>query len=245
MTFMEQIRLKHNKIKLELLQNAVDKLRVDDNERQLTILDLGVGRANDVNKWNRLNITNIIGIDSRDEQLEEARKRSKSNSNVLLFKYDLSSPSIPNILHDKLSLYKFDIVVCFFSVHYFISNLERILTNIHLADDCIFLSTFMNLRSSIFIINEHFENDYIYIKRKPSNQIEVTFKDTPYFNSKTFKDNINIENLIDDSNIKYAINKIFKTIDVHSFIDYYEKLTNIDNDALLIELMHSTIYASR
>jgi hypothetical protein len=243
---MEQMRLKHNKIKTELLQNAVDELRADDSNRQITLLDLGIGRANDVNKWNQLNITNIIGVDSREEQLNEARKRTKSNKNIMLYKLDLTASNSIETLQNLLHAYKFDIVVCFFSIHYFIKNVDSILTNVQLADDCIFLATFMNLRSSMFVLNEHFENDYIYMKRMPSNQIEILFKDTPYFNSKTFNNSPNIENLIDDSNVKYAISKHFQaSCHVRSFVDYYENIKDIDNDVLLVELMHSTLYAKK
>ena len=48
---MEQLRSKHNKIKYNLLEEAVKKLRNNVNAdtsnrlRKLTVLDLGIGRA--------------------------------------------------------------------------------------------------------------------------------------------------------------------------------------------------------
>lgn len=77
---MEQLRSKHNKIKFNLLEEAVKKLRnnvnVDTSNRlrKLTVLDLGIGRANDSHKWSKLGIDNVVGIDSSQEQLDLAKK---------------------------------------------------------------------------------------------------------------------------------------------------------------------------
>ena len=119
---MEQIRKKHNEIKFQLIQESINKLRMFDKSRKICLLDLGIGRANDIHKWKILNIDNIIGIDSDENQLKEAKKRI-NNYNVTLFLIDLSSKDINNKL-DILKDYKFDIINSFFSLHYFINNIN-------------------------------------------------------------------------------------------------------------------------
>lgn len=246
---MEQLRSKHNKIKFNLLEEAANKLRNQNTQRKLTMLDLGIGRANDAHKWSKIGIDNVVGIDSSKEQLDQARKRIRPETQVKLIQLDLSSNNleIPNILNG----YSFDIVCAFFSVHYFSHNLNKILTSVTLAPDCQFVSTFMTLRPCMFLLQPYFENDYIFIKRTSQTHIDIKFKDSPYFDSSLpigpsrTDVSSSIELAIDQHMISHQLKNIFKeNVKVTSFVDYYDNIRNIYNDILLVELMHVSLHAS-
>ena len=238
---MEQLRSKHNKIKFNLLEEAANKLRNTEGnknaQRKLTILDLGIGRANDAHKWSKIGISNVVGIDSSKEQLDQAKKRILPDTQVKLIHLDLSSNNLQ--IPDILNGYSFDIVCAFFSVHYFTHNLNKILTSVTLAPDCQFISTFMTLRPCMFLLQPYFENDYIFIKRTSQTHIDIKFKDSPYFDSSS------VELAIDQHMISHQLKNVFKeNVKVSSFVDYYDNIRNIDNNILLIELMHVSLHAS-
>lgn len=233
---MELLRSKHNAIKYELLSNAVNKLRLNDPKKNITLLDLGVGRCNDVHKWIKLEINTIIGIDESTDQLEEAKKRSANLDNVILYHIDLSSKDIKSKL-ESLKIYKFDIIVSFFSIHYFIDNISKIISTINKSSECIFISTFLHFHLSYFTYQKYYENNYIFIKHIEKNIIEVKFKDAPYFN----KSNSN-EIIINDKIIKFAINKNIKdSYTYKNFLTFYNNINNLDDDLIITELMHGCI----
>jgi len=233
---MERIRKKHNEIKYQLIEESVNKLRMFDKTRKICLLDLGIGRANDIHKWKRLNIDNIIGIDSDESQLEEAKKRI-DDYNVTLFLIDLSSRDINNKLN-VLKNYKFDLISSFFSLHYFINNINIILNNINISDDAIFNITFMNLKNHFYLFNslDNFENSLIYIKKIDDNTIDVKFKDTPYFNTQIFP-----ENVIGHLYIIHLLSKFFNKYNYKSFLDYYTNIINLNEDEIVTELIHSSL----
>lgn len=237
---MEQLRYKHNIIKYTLLEDAVKELKRDNLSRPIILLDLGVGRANDVNKWRRLGISTIIGIDSNHEQLLEAKKRTSKDDNVILLEANLSCKKDINKLKDKLSFYSFDIICANFSVHYFINNLSCIFENITIKHDCKFISTFMSLKQCLFLIDPYFENEYVYIKKHSNTEISVKFNDTPYFNNSF----ISSEMPIDQTMITYNIKNFFKNVEFRSFVDYYNDINTLSSELLIIELMHMTLVAS-
>lgn len=241
---MEEMRLKHNKIKYKLLEDAIHRLRVNNKTRQITLLDLGVGRANDVNKWNKLGISNIVGIDASSSQLDEARRRSSKYTNVKLIELDLSIENNIDKLTTHTSAYSFDIVCAFFSVHYFVFNLKRVMSAVTLASDCEFVSTYMTLRPCLFLLTPYFENEYIYMKRAESDDaVEIKFKDAPYF-SESFTSS---EYAIDSCMVKYQLREMFDktTFETVSFVDYYDNIDNVPNDLLLVELMHAALSCAR
>jgi hypothetical protein len=231
---MEQIRKKHNEIKFQLIQESINKLRMFDKSRKICLLDLGIGRANDIHKWKNLNIDNIIGIDSDENQLKEAKKRI-NNYNVTLFLIDLSSKDINNKL-DVIKNYKFDIINSFFSLHYFINNISIILSNIKLHDDAIFNITFMNIKDNIIYLKNSLENNLIYINKLDGNKIDVKFKDTPYFSLQSFP-----EYTLGSFNIIKLLSKIFKNYTYKNFLEYYSNIIDLTEDELITELMHSSL----
>lgn len=272
---MEFLRQKHNQIKFELLENAIYTLRKNDKSRRITLLDLGVGRANDIHKWRKLEIQTVIGVDSDKRQLEEARKRINQNEtnrrekgvdktevipcSIQLHEFDLSDSKHIFRLKELLSSYTFDIVCSFFSVHYFIENLYHVLQSVHLSRDCVFLTTFMPLRTCMFLIEPYYENEYIYIKKLSNDKVSIQFKDTPYFTSSirsnSKQDNVktfeSIETSIDKCMIFHQLSKIrsnetstTKSFEAKSFVKYYENINSISNDQLIVELMHMSIVAS-
>lgn len=228
----------HNRIKYKLLENAIDKLRGTNPNRNITLLDLGVGRANDVNKWNRLKINNIVGIDSSVQQLNEAKARLAKNTNVKLIKLNLAKMSDVTSLKDELAAYSFDIICAFYSIHYFIDNLNLILKLINKSSDCIFLSVYMNLKTHIYLFAPYFENNYIYIKRIDDKYIEVKFSDTPYFINL-----ISREIVIDTCMIEKQLSTLFSKPITESFIKYYKNINMLPDDYLTVELMHMTLIA--
>lgn len=249
---MDELRVKHNQIKFELLESAINKLRMSNKDRPITLLDLGVGRANDINKWRKLGIETIIGIDPSTDQLNEAKNRINSVKNykranesqsqsITLLQLDLSDKrDIKKMYNQLYTTYFFDIVCSFFSVHYFINNLALILDSVKLANDCEFVSVFMCLRPCMFLFEPYFENEYIYIKKENTNEVVVKFKDAPYFTDLQFSQ----ETPLDPSMIIHAIKTHFKGIELNSFVKYYKNIENVSNDILLIELMHVSLSAS-
>ena len=233
---MESLRSKHNFIKLDLLTQAVNKLRLNNPKKSITLLDLGVGRCNDVHKWNKLNINTIVGIDSNDDQLEEAKKRIKNSNNINIYNIDLSAKDIDTKL-SFLNAYSFNIIVSFFSIHYFISNLHKILRTIKKSNDCIFISTFLHFNISYFIYQPYYENEYIFIKHINKNIIQVQFKDAPYFDN--FESN---EVIINDKIIEFAIKDfILDSYNYKNFLSYYDNISNLDDNLIVTELMHGSI----
>lgn len=241
---MEKIRKMHNTIKYNLLKNAVKELRMNDENRKIVLLDLGVGRANDVNKWNSLNITTIIGIDSSEDQLNFAKERIQNNKNVLLYNVDLSNIDDINFKLDDISKKKYEInlVVSFFSIHYFYLNLNKILSKFNLSNDCIFLATFMNIYYGYLHLdnNDQVENELIYLEKINNNKIIINFKDTPYF-----KKGDSIENIVESNKLSSFIVKNFPNIKVKSFLEEYDDINNLDLATIEIELIHQFIIAKK
>lgn len=236
MKIMEALRLKHNNIKFNLLAEAINKIRLNNKNKNITLLDLGVGRCNDINKWNKLNINTIVGLDSNQEQLNEGKKRIGIQTNINLYQIDLTSKNIIEQLN-ILNVYKFDIIVAFFSIHYYIQNLNKIIKTVNKSDECYFICTFLHLHTSYFAFETYYENKYIYIKHINKNIIEVQFKDTPYF-----KDYISNELIINENNIKYSINDLIQSFIYKNFLSYYNNITQLEDDIIIIELMHGSIF---
>jgi len=236
---MNQLFIKHNQIKFNLLQNAVNKIRLENRNRKINIIDLGVGRANDIHKWNKLNINQVFGIDASQSQLDEAQNRIKNNQTndtlIQILHIDLSNLDEVNKLF-KISN-EINIIISFFAVHYFIDNLSIILSKIKMAPDCVILLTFMNLNSAFPPAKLNIiENDLIYIKLVDKNHIAVNYKDSPYFNNNEI-----IEQTINLHQLTKILNKYFKTLNIKCFLETYPDITIIENNILEIELMHQYI----
>lgn len=232
---MESLRAMHNSIKFKLLEDAVNKIRLSNPNKNITLLDLGVGRCNDIHKWNRLNINTVVGIDANLDQLEEGKKRIAKNNNIILYHIDLASKNIVEQLK-QLNPFNFDIVVAFFSIHYFIENMAKIIKNINKQQNCFFISTFLHLKYPYFAHEKYFENNYIFIKYIEKNKIEVKFKDAPYF-----KDFISSEIFINPEIIKFTINGLFNSFSYKNFLSYFDDISKFDDDLIVIELIHGSV----
>lgn len=91
----------------------------------------------------------------------------------------------------------------------------------------------------MFLLQPYFENEYLFIKRTSHTHIDIKFKDSPYFDSSS------TELAIDQHMISHHLKPIFKeNIKVASFVDYYDNFKNLDDNILLVELMHVSLHAS-
>jgi SAM-dependent methyltransferase len=112
-TFFYNMRKFHNNIKRNLYNKYTKN--VD------SVLELGVGRSGDLDKWISNNIKKVVGYDINAESISEGQRRvneRKSNTKVELYVKDLSSEILPK--PEKL----FDVVSAQFCFHYFFRTQE-------------------------------------------------------------------------------------------------------------------------
>jgi hypothetical protein len=60
---MRQLRGFHRYVKGKLLERTVDLLHKDGRTASVNLLDLGVGEAGDLNRWRKVNISFVFGVD--------------------------------------------------------------------------------------------------------------------------------------------------------------------------------------
>lgn len=129
-------------VKKTLLSDVIDNLKKDN----ISLIDFGVCRGGDLNRWKELGIKKVIGIDKDTECIQEAIKRYENSLdndyNVVFICGDLSKLIFPNQLSacpvtdtpigivdwKKIMIsnlpqkYMFDIVSSQFVIHYFFKN---------------------------------------------------------------------------------------------------------------------------
>lgn len=243
---MDLIRKKHNQIKFDLLKTAIGKLRIDKPNRVLNLLDLGVGRANDIHKWIKYKVNKVIGVDSSESQLGEARRRideMKPEFEIVLQQIDLSNRD--SIQHFLKIDHQIDIIVAFFSIHYFYKNIDFILSSINKSPDCQFMCTYMNVSAGFNIYSQDLfskhdvlvETDLIAIKKISDEEIVVKFKETPYFQEDMFT-----EYIINNSLFISLIKKHFPNHQVRNFIDFYDDINSLAENVIQVELLHQAMF---
>ena len=133
MNSAKPIRDFYNYVKYNLIFNYVNK----QNEN-IKLLDIGVGKGEDIMKWNNAKIKNVIGIDINKSYITEAIKRFKSQK-LFMKNYKFHYCYENNMFHDYFKskninfISEFDIVSCMFTFHYFWKDnksLENILKQI-------------------------------------------------------------------------------------------------------------------
>jgi len=104
----------HNEIKLRLLRSVV---KVGD----CALLDLGVGRAGDLQKWRRTGVSFACGVDRDPACLEEARRRVERARPQMRVRLLLADCSRRGGLRE-VDWSWFDVVSCQFTLHYMLES---------------------------------------------------------------------------------------------------------------------------
>lgn len=116
-------------IKFELLQNAVLYLN-SHNILVNCLLDLASGRGNDMNRWIKLNIPNVIGIDFSEEQIKEAINRIKKHKDKIKVSYVHGSMADPvfikNVLYKFIKNNKVNLITNNFAMNYIFDSEQNI-----------------------------------------------------------------------------------------------------------------------
>jgi len=143
------LRIFHNWIKNEMFINISNKIRKNNPNKDITILELAVGRAGDLYKWIGIRAKEVIGIDidkdaiyGKDGAYHRYRKilgRKKFQSDLYVPKctfyvYDISDPKNLDKLRYVLKDKRFDIVSCQFAIHYFFRDIIALNTFLTLVD---------------------------------------------------------------------------------------------------------------
>lgn len=174
---VKKIRKCHNTIKRDLIN------RYGYNKDSL--LDIAVGKGGDLDKWNRANIKNVVGIDINDtsinglhgakDRYNKGKYKTKAEFHVL----DVGMNSIKDIVKER----QFDIVSCQFAMHFFFENEKK--------NKMFFENVVGNLKENGYFVGTLFDGDSIFNLLKDKETYEV--KDL-YKISKKYKTE-NIENL--------------------------------------------------
>jgi len=133
----------HNNVKKKLITEVVIELR-NNGIKNLSLIDVSVGRGGDLDKWFKNRINTVVGADINIESISDAESRKKKyikglrkesdkdlwkrffkNYTFINISMDLRQPSYP--IPYQLPDY-YDIVSCQFSFHYFFQS-EEILNN--------------------------------------------------------------------------------------------------------------------
>jgi mRNA (guanine-N7-)-methyltransferase len=150
-------------VKRELLSQTCDTIKLDnENDNvQISLLDLAVGKGGDMQKWYDNKIMHVVGFDIDEESINEAKKRyneliqnlKRRNVKYLpvyeFYVMDLSRPSNLEKIANILGQNKFNIVSCQFAIHYFFRDKESLVNLItvvgtYSSDDAYFIFTTIN-----------------------------------------------------------------------------------------------------
>ncbi|AYV78156.1 MAG: putative mRNA cap guanine-N7 methyltransferase isoform X1 [Edafosvirus sp.] len=142
------IRLFHNWVKRELLNQSVSLLR-SNNINEIALLDLAVGKGGDMQKWYDNKIYKVVGFDIDEKSIIEAKKRygqlvhqlkrkkvhklPQYEFHVLDLSKPFNIPKIKTILGSRL----FQIISCNFAIHYFFDKFESLDTLIKIVGNFI------------------------------------------------------------------------------------------------------------
>jgi len=191
------LRIFHNWIKNEVLTNITDIIK--DNYEELNILELAVGKANDLYKWSGVEADTVIGIDINKDYIhgkdgayqrynkftKRAYYKKRKVPKCKFYVYDLTEPETIGILKKKFGNTKFHIVSCQFALHYFFkdqSSLENVLKIVSkfLHHDGYFIGTTLdsNRINSLFMKGDIVKKDIYYLE----NKTDLTKTYTPYNN---------------------------------------------------------------
>lgn len=220
----ENIRIKlfHNKVKSYLYNKYCKK---GDN-----LIDIGGGHANDLHKWKKVGISNVLILENDSDAIIEGEKRLKENNDTFVnfIKTDVTKE---NVLSGRKGINP-DVISCHFAIHYFINSeyFYDILTN--LKKGGYFIFTTFNKDNIIPLFNgvvkrnfgqeiEIGKRDYVIVKpNKNNNQIGVYVKSIGSYNMENLVD---INNFIKRTGFVIIEMKNFNEIDGFGNLKDYEK----------------------
>ena len=161
----------HNLVKKELIRTAIGSLTLNT----VKILDLGIGRGGDLNKY--LNTTKsviLVGVDNGIDTVQEAQRRSderKDKKNIVEL-YGNINCSTPFITYSDLSkslqkYNKFNIVSSQFAIHYMLTspdNIYNLFSNIvqYMDREGVLIGTTFDGQSVINLLKNKPEWSYSY-----------------------------------------------------------------------------------
>ncbi len=147
------LRNYHNKIKDVKLTEVVSMIRKDNSNKEIRLLEIACGKAQDIHKWKKNNIEYIIGIDKIRDNIENpynganARFLELTNkwTNNIHFLVGDCSRNIKNLDAFSLEFYRelastqitstYNLISIQFAIHYFFNNIESIQNIIRNIDE--------------------------------------------------------------------------------------------------------------
>jgi len=238
--YSKNLRSFHNDIKNDLLTQAVKLQNLPIN-----LLDIGVGRGGDMHKWNKLGIKNVIGIDVDKGYIAEAKERYREiktdDIEYLFFNSNVNDPLNRSIYTIGKHTIQFNIISCQFAIHYYFSNLYKIVNLItdvssKLTKGGVFIGTVPegNEICKLLGTNNYFQNSSMHIhkcfdkSKGLGDLIKFTMAGTLYFGENL----VSYEYLVfKDILVQHCEKKGLKLIYWKSFRDYVSRFKdNLDDD---------------
>lgn len=218
-----------------------------------TLLDLACGKGGDMNKWIDSNITFVKGYDNDKNSLKQAVIRYKSvktddttkNFNFSFDYADLSEEFLKPDLHQFIQdnngpekLYKtngFDVVTCFFAIHYFFQSQQKMNT--------FFYNIVSNLKLNGYFILTTFDNKQLYNHNYTVDtpDLKITpksFNETPFNNSievyikDSVLDQAREEYIVDFDFLVYTLKQYGLTLVESNLFEYFYKDWKTRNNTL-------------
>jgi len=195
----------HNYIKGVLITNITDYY-YSTKKKEISLLDIAVGRGGDLFKWKNAYITNVFGFDISSESIKEANERLLNNDfnkmNIKLLQGVPGSESINTEIYKFLlsvKQQKFDLVSCQFALHYFFKDQATLRQVLKLVSDSLykggyFFGTTVNggtlmdyfeqlpgedtvIKKNLFRIERFFSKNF---RKKFGNKYSFTIYDSTY-----------------------------------------------------------------
>jgi SAM-dependent methyltransferase len=123
--------------KLTEFINHVKDISINRFSGSNTIIDIGVGKGQDIRKYAKAKISNLVGIDKDKSALSEFSQRKsklKTNMKIYLVAHDVNvNAHVPDLegfkvlkkeLEEKYKIVKCNAIVCNLALHY-VENIER------------------------------------------------------------------------------------------------------------------------
>lgn len=248
----------HNWIKRKMIGETTKYLEETYDIKNVSLLDLAVGKGGDMNKWYATGIKKVVGVDIDRESIEgshgaKARyqrlKRRTKDLDYSFYVMDLSKPEAIDKLDRILGDQKFDIVSCQFALHYFfkdnesLQNLLRIVGKF-IRDDGFFIGTTMDGDKVLNLFGDkeevskpiyHFEKKSIDRTSKYGQEYLVSLGEKEG-EMHYFVDKPSLEYLVDLEELKaVAKNNNLMFIGVTPFQEWYRKYLDTDPEYFLRE----------
>jgi SAM-dependent methyltransferase len=175
---MDSLRWFHNRVKEQLLNEALARVRAGND---LSVLDLACGAMGDIGKLARgRRIKKVVGIDADEAALHEAHRRSLPHSRAMQIEI-MQAMDCRNFdaVSACLAGEKFDIILCCFAVQYLVPHdgLMQFVAR-HLRDSSSsFIGTVMNGDKVASKLRDGSDsNSLIHIRSSGGGSLDVSMK---------------------------------------------------------------------